>query len=671
MNKTIKIYSVFHLNLSFSSIEERDRPVVIERCYWPLLRLIKDGYPLSVEASGLTLEQIRDIDPKWIDELRALIHSDKTEFIGSGYAQIIGPLVPYIANRKNIELGMQVYQELLGITPHIALVSEMAYSPSLVDLYLEAGFKAILMDWANPYSQNSENWDYNWRYYPQRATSTSGKTIKLIWLDSIPFQRFQRYVHGEIDVDDLLEFIEKTTSSGSMAFPLYGNDAEIFDYRPGRFEAEPELAEESEWGRIGALLDVMSEHERCEFVHPSAVLALTGNDNGDHELKLESANDPIPVKKQPKYNIMRWSATGRDDVWANTACWRVFNRLREDPSASPQQWKTLCRLWGSDYRTHITESRWRDFNLDLADAGAFSKRSGVFRRVEDALRLQMTGLNSVFQVQRSRRNIIIQAPCGTLNLRLLRGLAIEGFWPNGDDQSLVRTLPHGYFSDINWGADFYSGHLVAQIVGRPQVTDLEKVDPSVFYDPDNRFIDLEAHIETLSGPVFKRIRLYAEEPRIEVSYRINWIENTQGSIHIGNITLNPPGFDRSKLFYAVHNGGQDWERHSLAEHNVDHMRAPSFMVSARAGMGMTEGKVIIGDDKRQILVECPREVVAMPALLTCKTVPTWQGKSYFCRLALSTREIDDTARPGPNLPVPGRSEYTYSITALKDHALGR
>jgi hypothetical protein len=337
--------------------------------------------------------------------------------------------------------------------------------------------------------------------------------------------------------------------------------------------------------------------------------------------------------------------------------------LRNDGKASDQQWRTLCQLWSSDYRTHITEARWREYVSELADFGAFGERRAVFNRAEDALRLHQ-GNRSVFELQQDNRFLIIKGPCGTLRLRLMRGLAIEGLWMEGSDQSLIRTLPHGYFYDINWGADFYSGHLIAQIVGRPQVTDLEPVEPEIFFDPDNRFVDVEAHVSTLAGPLFKRVRFFANETRVEVRYRVDWLDGVQGSVRFGNVTINPAGFDRSSMFYAVHNGGPEMEHHSLANQDVDHMRAPSFLVSARAATGMTEGRFIIGDNKRRILLECPRDICAMPALVTCKGV----DDLFFCRVAFSAREIDDTAKQGPYLPMPGRSEYMYAITVLAQDA---
>jgi len=666
MNKNIKTYSIFHLNMSFSSIEESDRSVVLARCYWPLLNLIEAGYPLAIEATGLTLEHINKVDKLWIKKLKELVHKGKCEFIGSGYSQLIGPLVPHRINVENLRAGQMVYQDLLGVTPDMALVNEQAYSPSLVDIYLEEGYKSIIMDWANPYSHHRKDWSPNWRHYPQKALGVSGKTISLIWVDSIPFQRFQRYVHGESDIEDMFEYLAVNQNDEVMGLALYGNDAEIFDYRPGRFATEPAIETENEWARIHELLDAMSRQGDFEFVHPSAILALTKSGDSNNILSLESPDDPVPVKKQPKYNILRWAATGRDDVCANTACWRVFYRLQANPKTPDKHWRTLCELWSSDFRTHITQVRWRDFISELADFGAFGERHAVFSREEDAHRLR-NGDVLGFSVFQDKRHLTLKSPSGTLRLRLMRGLAIEGFWPNGDDQSLYRTIPHGYFSDINFGADYYSGHLVAQIVGRPQVTDLEKIEPKIFYDPDGRFIDVEAQVSTLAGPLFKRVRFFANSPRVEVRYRVDWLEGVQGSLHFANVTLNPAGFDRSSLFYAVHNGGEHMERHSLAEQDVDHMRAPSFLVSARTATGMTEGRLIIGDDKRRILLECPRDIAAMPAMVTCKAV----DDKFYCRVAFSAREVDDTAKEGPFLPMPGRSEFMYSMTALDaDEPLG-
>jgi hypothetical protein len=102
----LNLYCIFHLNLAYSSIEEERYPVIIEKCYWPLLRLARDYHlPFGIEVTGYTLERVAAIDPDWLFELRWLINEGSCEFIGSGYAQIIGPLVPAEVNGPNLSLG--------------------------------------------------------------------------------------------------------------------------------------------------------------------------------------------------------------------------------------------------------------------------------------------------------------------------------------------------------------------------------------------------------------------------------------------------------------------------------------------------------------------------------------------------------------------------------------
>src|SRR5262249_38062625 len=156
------------LNLGFSSIEEEQRGDVIARCYWPLLDLAAAHGPLGIEITGYTLEEVARRDPEWIGRLRGLIGSGAVELIGSGYSQMIGPLVPAKVTEKNLEIGNAVYEQLLGAPPTLALINEQAYSAGLVGLYLDAGYRAVLMDWDNCAAQHPE-WPLETRYRPQRA----------------------------------------------------------------------------------------------------------------------------------------------------------------------------------------------------------------------------------------------------------------------------------------------------------------------------------------------------------------------------------------------------------------------------------------------------------------------------------------------------------------------
>jgi len=113
-NTTLQLFALFHLNLAFSSIEEEQRGEVIQRCYWPLLDLAQSHGPIGLEITGFTLEEIATRDPEWCGRARALIAKGCIELIGSGYAQIIGPLVPAAVTEANLRIGNQIYERLLA-----------------------------------------------------------------------------------------------------------------------------------------------------------------------------------------------------------------------------------------------------------------------------------------------------------------------------------------------------------------------------------------------------------------------------------------------------------------------------------------------------------------------------------------------------------------------------
>src|SRR6185503_19073203 len=109
----LAVFAFFHLNLAFSSIEEERRGEVIARCYWPLLRLAERCGPIGMEVSGYTLEEIAARDPEWIGRAKSLIAQGRIELIGSGYSQMIGPLVPARVTAENLRLGIEAYEKFL------------------------------------------------------------------------------------------------------------------------------------------------------------------------------------------------------------------------------------------------------------------------------------------------------------------------------------------------------------------------------------------------------------------------------------------------------------------------------------------------------------------------------------------------------------------------------
>jgi hypothetical protein len=633
---TLRLFALFHLNLAFSSIEEERRDDVITRCYWPLLHLAENHGPIGIEATGFTLEEIAKRDPEWVAKARDLISKGQVELIGSGYTQIIAPLVPARVTEENLAIGTECYESILGHRPRLALVNEQAYSGGLVGLYLDAGYRGLLMDWDNPAAHHPE-WPAETRYRPQRALGNDGRTIALLWTNTVAFQKLQRFAHGDIGIDAYLDYLRGQQGRSARTLCCYASDAEIFDFRPGRYRTEEEHSGESEWERLMQAFARIACEPGLELATPSRILDSASLNR--QPLRLESATCPIPVKKQRKYNLSRWAVTGRDDIGLNAACERIYQGLVAT-NADRTAWKELCYLWSSDFRTHITDRRWEAFCNKLESAES---------RWSKPVRPRMT--------QRGERtgDRYIDVRTATVSARLdcRRGLAISSLRFAGNVEPVLGGLPHGHFDDIHMQADWYTGDCVFEAPGEHKVTDLESCEGRMWKDAGD--ICAFARIETPKGAIEKLLRFHDARNRIDFDLTFDWPDIGKGSLRLGHFTLLPDAFDWTKLSLTTHNGGKDPETFSLSGHEIDHGAPVSFLVSASHGLGMTEGWVEIGDQKTRVRIEIERETAPLMGLLTHRRV----GGSLFCQIVLSALEMDDTSKPSPYRKGPRR--YRFSV----------
>lgn len=632
----LSLLTLFHLNLAFSSIEEEKRPLVLKHCYWPLLRLARQ-YPitLSLEATGYTLETIAQLDPTWIEELRDLILTGKCELIGSGYAQIIGPLVPSEVNAANLRFGHQVYEQILGFRPQLALVNEQAYSASLIQHYLDAGYQGIVMEWNNP-AHHHPKWCPEWRYFPQYACGVAGEKIPLIWNNSIAFQKFQHYAHREIEIDEYVNYLQQHLAQTPRIFMLYGNDAEVFDFRPGRYNSESPLRE-GEWQRVEKLFQLLLADPRFQFISLRQTLEWMNHPDAGHLLHLESATEPIPVKKQSYYNITRWAVTGQD-LEMNTACWRIYQALKAQNSTSDRDWRELCYLWGSDFRTHITPKRRQIYQQRLQ---AFEEKVGgkQFQKATNFFTpFASPTLPQHIQVQCRGRFLSLETPQIKLSLNCQRGLAIDrlGFKAIADTW-ICGTLYHGYYDDIHWAVDHYSGHLNFQVPGWQQIRDLLPVEPQITYDPIQDRVSVQATILTGLGKIHKQVRI--EGDRVQIAYQLQWHHLPCGFLRLGYLVLNPELFNWKNLLYRTHNGGDFLETFYLDEQEIEHSIALSSVVSATWGIGMTKEFVELGDRHHLLRVEVAKAEAALLGTIVARRI----GSSYLYQLAFSAIELDETS----------------------------
>ena len=642
---TLDVFALFHLNLAFSSIEEEQRPQVIERCYWPLLRL-PDAIdaPIALEATGYTLETIQRLDPSWIAELKRHVANGKIEFVGSGYAQIIGPLVPARVNEANLNLGHEAYGRILGVKPNIALLNEQAYSAGLVGLYNAAGYDAVLMDWDNVASHHPE-WDSEFKYHPQRAQGTRGAEIGLLWTHTMAFQKLQRFAHGDIELGDYLSFVVSQRGLMPRVLPLYSNDAETFDFRPGRFHTE-EVLQGNEWARIAAAWRTLSHIPGIRITTPSKALA----DNGpfaNERLTLQTPDYPIPVKKQPKYNVTRWAVSGRDDLAINAACHRIYTALLAQTNETPDAWRELCYLWSSDFRTHITDKRWEDYRKRLAHAEA------------NAVPVLVSPASFHAGTPTDDRWIKIETPSLLAILNRRRGCAIHEIKVAGDNRpAMLGSLLHGHFDEIDLQYDWYTGNCVFEAPGLPKVTDLEWTTPTALQDEQTGDILVSCRITTPLGPIDKRLRFSASKPQVDFDLAFSWKDWGRGSLRLGHFLLNPQAFDAGTLSFRTHNGGRDIEEFLIGKNAIDHGEAVSFLVSAKTGLGLTEGTISIGDAERRFTVEVDRSLAPLVGLMQNQN----SGSSMFCRLMLSALEMDDTRKPNPVAPETRRFRFALTLS---------
>jgi len=632
----LRLFAFFHLNLAFSSIEEERRGEVIARCYWPLLKLA-DNHVIGMEISGYTLEEIAMRDPRWIARARELISFGRIELIGSGYSQMIGPLVPARVTRENLALGIEAYEKFLGVRPHLALVGEQAYSAGLVGLYRDAGYDALIMDYDNPAAHHPE-WPADSAFRPQAALGADGRTIGLIWSNTAAFQQLQRLAHGDIPLETYHRFVADRRGGTVRALCLYASDAEIFDFRPGRFKTEERLSEDSEWERIEKAFAGLGQ----ALEKPSAMLDL--RQAGVAPLRLESAACPVPVKKQRKYNLARWAVTGRDNLAINAACQRIYQGMLAATAPDSADWKELCYLWASDFRTHLTEKRWTAYcrRLAAAEAQWSAPRPSAFAIPASP--------------PPADRHIAIQTPSLSARLDRRRGLAIQTLHFAGQARPALGGLPHGYFDDIALQADWYSGDCVFEAPGEPKLTDLEWCEPRIGTEVNGDVL-VYACLDTAKGPIEKRLRFRADCARVEFDLSFDWPGWSKGVLRLGHFTLLPEAFNPAALQLTTTNGGEA-ERFVLADQTVDHGAAVSFLVSSSHGLGLTEGWAEIGDGHTDLRIEVDRATAPLLGLVTHRAARARGGQtSLFCQVTLSALEIDDTSKPASYEAGPRRFRF--------------
>ena len=354
------LYSIFHGNLNYSSIPPESYDEIIDSCYWPVLDIVKDyQFKTGIEFSLATLEKIQTVDPLFIDELKETISKKKCEIICSGKEQVVFPLVPEDVNRLNLSIGKTDIERTFSIKCDTAYINEQLFSSGLVALYLEANFQNIVTihEWASKFTKFGEDG----KFLPKKITSEFG-SLNIIWNSYIAYQKFQRYINGEIEKGEYLRYIQNHKTRGRNCFPFYGSDLEIFGYKNTVLGLR---GDGKEIDRFHDILDLIEKDSNLEFILPSKTIE---EFPPTESIKMNSAKFAILGKKQDKFIVTRWATCGRDNSASNSICYKLLKKIRilkeinKDENKGSEQLSKLIDCWASDYRTHTTETKYHHFN---------------------------------------------------------------------------------------------------------------------------------------------------------------------------------------------------------------------------------------------------------------------------------------------------------------------
>ena len=589
---------------------------------------------LGFEFPAKTLEIINNLDPKLLSKIKELQDKGMIEIIGSGYTQNIFPLIPAEVNAKCLEFGNEVYIKLLGKQPEIALANEQVYSKSLPKLYLDAGYKALIIEWVNAYATNRDL--KSLRY--SCPIIKGNEQIRVLWNNFKCFQKLQRYVYGDFNIDEYLKFVMSNFSKKEdRVLNIYGNDMEVFDFRPKDVTCLhsggikfPEIV------RIKRMFADLLKRPEIEFILPSEAI---NKKSSEEVYDVCSSEYPIITKKQEKYNVTRWAVCGKNNYISNTLCYKAYKLLKG--GGSSEQWKRLVEYWASDNRTHTYCARYNGF------------REGVKDLIKE---LEVPG-NKILEKKPSIEvpmEGIIETPTIRLELNKKKGGTIKSLiFKQISEIPLIATIPPEYFDDVRYTVDLFSGGTI-MFIGEKQKTDLSDTNIRAFDKGD--YIKVMCKNKLQEGlSLRKEYKVFKKESRVDLIIKINVKKRINPYyFRTGIITIHPKAFRKNELYYGVHNGGYSMEKYHLKE-PIDQLDTVEMRVSSKHCLGSTEEVLEIGDRKKRLIIKTDKSILYSVPLLKFERI----DDDYILRIFNSIIEKDNTS----NTYLEGLNKITFSFKA--------
>ncbi|MDD3153425.1 MAG: hypothetical protein PHS41_01050 [Victivallaceae bacterium] len=136
-----------HGNIQYSQLPPEKRKWVCENCYQPLFELVRDNdYKIAFEASGRTLEVMHDEAPEVLALLKKLVQEGRIEPVGSPFIHVMLANIPPEIALATLKDGLDAWEKYTSYRPETGWNPECGWAGHLPDLYLEAGYKSLIMD---------------------------------------------------------------------------------------------------------------------------------------------------------------------------------------------------------------------------------------------------------------------------------------------------------------------------------------------------------------------------------------------------------------------------------------------------------------------------------------------------------------------------------------------
>ncbi len=212
-------------------------------------------------------------------------------------------------------------------------------------------------------------------------------------------------------------------------------------------------------------------------------------------------------------------------------------------------------------------------------------------------------------------------------------------FPEISDEFIIGELPHGFYEDISYSPDWFSGLTVIYDRSMNKFTDLTPA--RLNYPKGDKFpirVPITFKIEMPIGILLKTYYIYINHSRVDLTYHFSLSNFLPLSFRLGIATFNPQSFNMNKLKYSTVNGGENPEIFYLNGKAVKQDESVSLGVSTHHCLGATEGWVDVSDDKKGLAIISQKSQLCTVPLMHYEEV----DDSYFLRVYHTISEMDDT-----------------------------